>query len=260
MFTIFFQIFRPLKSPFSFQLDFIAPVFVCESCETTLLNFHEFQREVLRSQELLLIGLQDEQDPFTEFIDDFSETDIFFPVDTPKFTCDICGQITMHKRTLKRHMLRHVLKNCVSPEVSIVKISPEKISDVFSRTCVLCKRVFKNERVLGHHMRYSHTEIGPLPCEFCGKCFKNMVSLRNHLKRLHGPEKEQFECDYCEKRFSRKSSLMEHHNTHTKRRPYKCLWCVKTFRNTSHFSVHRTTKHAKEYSKWKIEKYNKVQK
>lgn len=186
------------------------------------------------------------------------------------FICDICGAKLINKTTLKTHMLRHIPKT----DEIICDICPNKktFTTIFNlrrhksyyhaddpkkyfRTCDECNRSFKNQNLLNCHKRYDHTIKRRLECEKCRKLFKNKITLKNHVKKLHGPEILQYECDFCKKTFLRKDALLEHRTIHTGERPYKCLWCPKTFRNSSHFSTHRTTVHTVEYLKWKQERF-----
>lgn len=186
------------------------------------------------------------------------------------FICDICDAKLLTKSTLKAHMLRHIPQ----PNAITCDICPQKKTFAnnlglrrhkmyyhsndpkkYVRTCDQCNRSFKNQNLLNCHKRYDHTIKRQLTCQKCGKVFKNKITLGNHVKKLHSTEVVQFECDLCSKRFSRKIALLEHQSVHTGERKYKCLWCPKSFRNSSHFSTHRSTVHNKEYLKWKREQY-----
>jgi len=48
----------------------------------------------------------------------------------------------------------------------------------------------------------------------------------------------------CGKRFTEYSSLYKHHVVHTQKKPYECIDCGKTYRQTSTLAMHRRTAHA----------------
>lgn len=167
-----------------------------------------------------------------------------FPFDIPQeiISCDICPKNTKTFTNifgLRRHKMYYHSTN------------PKK----YFRTCDQCNRSFKNQNLLNCHKRYEHMFKIRLTCNQCGKIFKNDITLRNHIKKFHGEEKLVFECELCKKTFGRKDALLEHQTIHRGERPYKCLWCPKTFRNSSHFSTHRSIAHNVEYLKWKKERY-----
>ena len=65
----------------------------------------------------------------------------------------------------------------------------------------------------------------------------NVMFVRNNLheqvhltahKRTHTGMK-LYECDICNKRFTRGSHLVRHTRTHTGEKPYKCDVCTKNF-------------------------------
>ncbi|GBL88070.1 hypothetical protein AVEN_133724-1 [Araneus ventricosus] len=50
-----------------------------------------------------------------------------------------------------------------------------------------------------------------------------------NIKQSSSLGSNKYCCQYCSKCFTRKRSLMDHHNIHTGKRPYVCEFCSKTF-------------------------------
>ena len=64
---------------------------------------------------------------------------------------------------------------------------------------------------------------------------------KNHLKnkkdKTHS-EKKVFECEICDKRFSRRYHFEEHTRIHTDEKPFECTVCGKAFTQKSKFDRH----------------------
>ncbi|KAM9846053.1 uncharacterized protein ACBR49_011019 [Aulostomus maculatus] len=67
-------------------------------------------------------------------------------------------------------------------------------------------------------------------CPACGKSFMKKQSFRRHLRAEHPtlkPLKQLHRCDKCDKTFETKRRLEQHHQAHTKDKPYICSYCGK---------------------------------
>jgi len=165
------------------------------------------------------------------------------------FSCEKCGQIFQHLKSLKRHeasntscskkpaptlwdseqFSRTLTSN--SSELVEGKEKGENLDDTcsvcrenfsssdkllihmeehFSRLCCCqCKKRFGSQNKLSTHHR-SHTKQRPFACRFCEKRFTELSSLRKHTL-THGPPHHQ--CHRCEKAFVRKDYLKKHLNS-----------------------------------------------
>uniref|UniRef100_A0A336M5V0 CSON012585 protein n=1 Tax=Culicoides sonorensis TaxID=179676 RepID=A0A336M5V0_CULSO len=281
---------------FGLKLNSIQPSFVCKMCETKILGFHEFEKEIAQCQEMLQNELQvkhnhiqtegltnfqvddyNKRDPLSmgseftmsdtssitsDFLNDLFESDVnskntSIPIiDSRKmFTCDICKAELLTKVTLKAHMMRHIPETQVTCDIcpnkkvfsNIMGLNRHKMyyhsSDPqkYYRTCDQCNRTFKNQNLLNCHKRYDHTSNKKqLHCSKCNKKFKNPITLKNHINKIHAATKSFYLCQFCHKIFSRKEACMEHETSHSGEKRFKCEWCPKSFRNSSHFSTHRS--------------------
>nr|XP_055106767.1 zinc finger protein 30 homolog [Symphalangus syndactylus] len=65
-----------------------------------------------------------------------------------------------------------------------------------------------------------------------------VVRARLHIKRTHTNEKP-YECLECRKTFRQSAHLIRHQRLHTCEKPYKCKQCWKAFASVSDFNRHR---------------------
>lgn len=97
--------------------------------------------------------------------------------------------------------------------------------------CVVCAKVFKEQRTLRRHYKLHKRNF---VCRFCGVKMSSAGSLMRH-NLLHTGEKP-FQCELCKRRFSRKDALKAHlvaHKNDTSKqrlsRPYKCKQCSASY-------------------------------
>ncbi|XP_055991892.1 zinc finger protein 526 [Sorex fumeus] len=104
--------------------------------------------------------------------------------------------------------------------------------------CPQCSKSFASASRLSRHRRSVH---GPPErrhrCGICGRGFKKLVHVHNHL-RTHTGERP-FQCHSCGKTFASLANLSRHQLTHTGVRPYQCLDCGKRFTQSSNLQQHR---------------------
>uniref|UniRef100_A0A8C6U5A3 C2H2-type domain-containing protein n=1 Tax=Neogobius melanostomus TaxID=47308 RepID=A0A8C6U5A3_9GOBI len=74
-------------------------------------------------------------------------------------------------------------------------------------------------------------------CNFCKKRFVKKSDLERHLRSQM--EDKLYSCLICEQSFSKKCSLNAHVRTHTEERPYSCTTCKKTFSQRANLWSHK---------------------
>lgn len=73
-------------------------------------------------------------------------------------------------------------------------------------------------------------------CNVCQKKFQKRSNLIDHL-RLHANVKV-FSCEFCEKSFVQAGNFKAHLRTHTKEKPYQCSYCSKSYSQSSSLKIH----------------------
>lgn len=76
----------------------------------------------------------------------------------------------------------------------------------------------------------------PFQCNQCEKSFSRHSNLKIHI-RMHNGEKP-YQCKVCKKGFRHSSTLINHARTHTGDRPYRCNICEKSFKQLGTLTEH----------------------
>jgi len=122
--------------------------------------------------------------------------------------CDKCDYVAKHPALLKTHQLVH--KEWT--EADVVE-------------CVKCHKKYPNKQSLENHIRYAHTER-QFKCDLFNCSF--VAKRSTDLKRHQATHDKQFECNICERKFSRKNYLEAHIMTkHQNVDLFKCHVCDK---------------------------------
>uniref|UniRef100_A0A8P4JXE2 C2H2-type domain-containing protein n=1 Tax=Dicentrarchus labrax TaxID=13489 RepID=A0A8P4JXE2_DICLA len=112
------------------------------------------------------------------------------------------------------------------------------VTNIKPLSCSVCNKCFSWRRGLRRHMKI-HTGEKHFSCTVCGKIFSQGTYLQKHMK-THTGEKP-FSCSVCDKSFSQKSNLKKHMRTHTGEKPFSCSVCDKSFGYKSHLQLHMRT-------------------
>ena len=169
----------------------------------------------------------------------------------PSHQCDRCAVLFKSRRTLDRHM--------------VTSHGDERPGgDLLP--CPKCPRSFTTKSGLGRHVKMKHsTQIRPpstirakylsrprkFICRTCCTGFKREGSLKEHIKRKHGGQKQvgrgtRLSCNLCSEvlKFSTHKSLEEHRKkVHSGEACYPCTVCDKAFKSSNSMSKHRSVVH-----------------
>ena len=146
-----------------------------------------------------------------------------------KFNCDICNKFLSSKALLRFH----------------TKSVHEKKKDY---ECDICKKCFTQPGHLQAHRRRIHNDK-VFRCDICAKKFKNEGSFNSH-QNDHMGKKEKSQVGSCEKAFSTNKDLQKQKKE--KENNYECDLCEKYFTRSDHLESHRRSVHTDHCSKCDI--------
>ena len=93
-------------------------------------------------------------------------------------------------------------------------------------------------------------EVNSQSCELSSEGFSNpLLPVKTPASKI----RNTYQCDVCEKAFSKPSSLTKHKQTHTNDRPFACEFCSKFFKYKGSWSRHIKEQHYGMGRKTKIE-------
>ena len=110
------------------------------------------------------------------------------------------------------------------------------------------RQVFSQEEVLDYFSEeQTNTNVEKSKgitynCNSCEKVFTRKVTLEEH-QNMHQEENDQ-KCEYCGKQFSTVSNLKRHLNIHTgNQKHFQCNSCQKNFTTKNKLDAHRQSVH-----------------
>ncbi|XP_063983879.1 zinc finger protein 62 homolog [Diachasmimorpha longicaudata] len=169
-----------------------------------------------------------------------------------KMSCEYCMKVFVDKKIYYDHVYLHSRSlvyryPCDFCEKdfgssSSLKNHIEAIHDKIPKyECRTCKKKFFNKKNLQTHERI-HLK---LHCKRCRKKFETVELVNQHMKDVHDvplKAKRFYTCPHCDRKFTRRSIMEDHKNTHSGKTPQTCPICHKKFRTYAarwaHFQRH----------------------
>ncbi|XP_045782950.1 uncharacterized protein PF11_0213-like isoform X2 [Maniola jurtina] len=170
------------------------------------------------------------------------------------YKCDYCDYACRDNSTLRKHKERHTgitrLYQCTACDKSyktksVLKMHIAEVHmavDIKTMPCSECGKMFKCLKTLNNHVRLSHLKLYKCKCEICGITLSNKYNMRSHL--TSHIDYRPFKCSFegCDKRFKDKCGLKKHTIIHYPEKHFECSICKKKFSR-----YHRMIEHKKQH-------------
>lgn len=191
-----------------------------------------------------------------------------------KYRCRVCGILLCTVGVWRMHEATHSTQSCVScsryktscsssfllkchvvfhhpGQVTLghtvscnVKCSSNAKQSQAKFKCYVCSAHFMSAATLICHKRRHNPPLRH-KCPYCDKRFSRYSSLRSHVGHRHAKppalntaEDKAHSCDLCHRTFQRASNLKAHQSVHRTERPFKCSVCEKSFRRKDSWQIH----------------------
>lgn len=154
------------------------------------------------------------------------------------YTCEPCGHLSldfgMHQEHLKSH----------GPDGKAAPCEPAPTSRAGqSAQCPLCKKEFKNIRTLKEHIK-RHPKSVRHVCELCGEGITTNMALIKHLNRHNKESSRRYRCLFCSKCFQTAFSVSRHmKNIHLFDHEHGCELCPHKFPTVREKADHMAKAH-----------------
>ncbi|XP_075989336.1 uncharacterized protein LOC142985191 isoform X10 [Anticarsia gemmatalis] len=166
---------------------------------------------------------------------------------TDHFLCEICGQGFVAKTNLENHVKQiHGIKSCKDcnmtfPTQYSLANHIENVHRKDKLKCPLCPEVLGNRYLKKRHMALVHDcKSYQIVCELCAKIFTRNNKYVQHKMRVHFKEKN-CTCEVCGHKAFNVDALNRHKVCHDETKPYICEFCDKTFRRKRTLLIHMRT-------------------
>lgn len=155
------------------------------------------------------------------------------------FECPICHKKFAKKPVWKRHMeihepnKDHICKECGKgfPTEQRRNVHERMVHNV-ERVCDQCGKIFRGIYTLRQHLlEHAGVERRKWPCDQCSAQLNTHTSLKRHKQVAHNDGKTVYICSECGKVAPSSVALMSHKKyVHQAPRKYKCTICEKAFK------------------------------
>jgi len=169
---------------------------------------------------------------------------------TGSYQCSQCDFFGKTKHCVSIHQKTHAANNfeCLNCEAKLGshQLLREHYGKVhrecrFKCNFLNCNYVAKANRSLTVHQMY-HTK--PFECDFCGRRFGRKSSCAEHIL-LHHTNSDCFKCHVCDKRLCNRTVLRNHLQNHEENvpKPFECQQCAMKFRSKQILKNHQQIIH-----------------
>lgn len=146
-------------------------------------------------------------------------------VTTNSHRCEYCDKTFGHSNELQVHLITdHASK--------------------IAYKCPICSEIYSEKRNSYTHIINNHSDEYKFKCERCRIPYRTETELTEHKNLKKCFMKDNFNCDYCLKKFSRESALLNHLKTlHSNDKSSSCSICKIKFQKSSSLMLHIKNKH-----------------
>ncbi|XP_037037582.1 gastrula zinc finger protein XlCGF52.1-like [Bradysia coprophila] len=166
--------------------------------------------------------------------------------------CYLCRHVSIDMVYLHRHLKAHSKPTVQTfePKLSTKRnLDSLKVTQLGRRfACKKCDKTFISSSTL-YHQKLAHIENNITEklfvCDYCHRKYSRKSTLKQHLLIHSGVRK--FECNECGRKFTDSSTLYKHKQTHSNDRPFACHLCHQRCSRKSTLERHLKT-HSSEKS------------
>ncbi|KAJ0182052.1 hypothetical protein K1T71_002774 [Dendrolimus kikuchii] len=201
-----------------------------ENCIETIKTFYDFKQRCIEVEKSLQIMIFSPSDPLPpNCITCASEIDTVVKSDQPETIQSLNVNCTEQKQ-------------CSNDVTSFpIKLSTKrkKYNKIPTKhQCETCGKIFKGLKTLNNHI-LTHCGFKEFSCKLCLKNFARKENLNIHMRSHLGIR--PFICDICGKSSTKRQDLIRHFKIHSEDRDYVCMRCNCTFKRSSDVVRHMRT-------------------
>ncbi|XP_076097368.1 uncharacterized protein LOC143067753 [Mytilus galloprovincialis] len=138
--------------------------------------------------------------------------------------CKYCKKLFYHYIGVEEHVRKYHMKELD------VQSYLEELKNLRIEKCEICNKTFNNRYHLIEHEKRTHLENASVKCFKCNKIYKNVQSLKNHIKAVHSVIGQPFACHLCAAKFKWSTTLKQHiEEIHEGKMKAVCKHCGKKF-------------------------------
>lgn len=213
------------------------PPRICDSCATRLLEAYILRQQIERSHRSLMDIRQ--QDPDANNIEIIEDVMIVFKKGSEK-DVEVYNVKTIKEPSARKIKSTKPIKSELAfidiPTGDLNEAKEDDEEDGVSFLLSLAPDTSANETEPTKVKAKKRVPSKTHECSVCNKKFTRKSNLVDHL-RLHA-NMRPYECEVCHVTFVQTGNLRAHMRIHTKERPYECNICGKTYNQSGALKVH----------------------